>query len=381
MKRKYMLHYGDYDVGENENLYTEMAAKGWRLVRRGRRLSRFEPDESVRRLRCRIRLISPDLLPEGELPADQAARCAQSGWRYVTHCGLVHVFCGPAKKKLPPLYDRPEQQAATRRTLRREAVSGFVVGLLGVLAAAFCFSAMPGMNKWLMYPEWLLLVVYILACLIGSAAYGATRTMVLYRQLARGGTVDHSAKGHPEARRVGLFALTAVGVMLCLLLLTTLLGSAEYDMPATPDGPYLTLAQLGWEGVRTDDAGQAARVTHVDNLAAEIWDTYECLRLPGEDGEVWMYMTVYRLKAGFLAGQMPGYLAGSAVFDTELSQYVPVEVPGLDAAWMGSRGLEYIAVRGSMAWQIIYADPGVFGPAEQPRQDVLAALAGAVAAQ
>ena len=150
MKRKYMLHYGDYAVGENENLYTEMAAKGWRLVRRGRRLSRFEPDESVRRLRCRIRLISPDLLPEGELPADQAARCAQSGWRYVTHCGLVHVFCGPAKKKLPPLYDRPEQQAATRRTLRREVVSGFVVGLLRVLAAAFCFSAMPGMNKWLM---------------------------------------------------------------------------------------------------------------------------------------------------------------------------------------------------------------------------------------
>ena len=94
-----------------------------------------------------------------------------------------------------------------------------------------------------------------------------------------------------------------------------------------------------------------------------------------------MYMTAYRLKAGFLAGQMPGYLAGSAVFDTDLSQYVPVEIPGLDAAWAGSHGLEYIAVRGSMAWQIIYADPGVFGPAGQPEQDVLAALAGAVSAQ
>jgi hypothetical protein len=45
MNRKYRLHYGDYAVGENEKLYGDMAAKGWRLLRRGVWFSRFERAE------------------------------------------------------------------------------------------------------------------------------------------------------------------------------------------------------------------------------------------------------------------------------------------------------------------------------------------------
>ena len=45
MNRKYKFHPNQYELGENEKFYSDMEAKGWRLVKRGAYLSRFEPVE------------------------------------------------------------------------------------------------------------------------------------------------------------------------------------------------------------------------------------------------------------------------------------------------------------------------------------------------
>ena len=42
MNRKYAVHPGAYELGENEKFYSDMEAKGWRLKKRGAYLSRFE---------------------------------------------------------------------------------------------------------------------------------------------------------------------------------------------------------------------------------------------------------------------------------------------------------------------------------------------------
>ncbi len=50
MKKRYAFHHRDYGVGENEKLYSDMASKGWRLIKRGNILSSFEKAPPEKRL-------------------------------------------------------------------------------------------------------------------------------------------------------------------------------------------------------------------------------------------------------------------------------------------------------------------------------------------
>ena len=63
MKRRYGWHPADYEIGENEHYYEEMAQKGWILVKRGQYLSKFLKD-SPRKLRYRIEISRPGFLDE-----------------------------------------------------------------------------------------------------------------------------------------------------------------------------------------------------------------------------------------------------------------------------------------------------------------------------
>lgn len=90
--RRYLIHPGDYAIGENEKCYGDMAAKGWKLRRRGAFLSSFERCEP-QQLRYRIELASPALFDDDlTLPEEQRALYEESGWQFVTRCGLVNVF-------------------------------------------------------------------------------------------------------------------------------------------------------------------------------------------------------------------------------------------------------------------------------------------------
>ena len=71
MKRRYALHPMEFAIGETEQFYSEMAAKGWFLEKRGGWFSRF---------RCRGDLWSPAVF---------RALCA-------LHVTLVDVLACPA---------------------------------------------------------------------------------------------------------------------------------------------------------------------------------------------------------------------------------------------------------------------------------------------
>ena len=82
--RRYLIHPGDYAIGENEKCYGDMAAKGWKLRRRGAFLSSFERCEP-QQLRYRIELASPALFDDDlTLPEEQRALYEESGWQFVT---------------------------------------------------------------------------------------------------------------------------------------------------------------------------------------------------------------------------------------------------------------------------------------------------------
>ena len=55
MKHTYRIHPENYDVGRMERFYSRMAAKGWRLEKRGPYLSRFRRADPEN-LMCRIEL-------------------------------------------------------------------------------------------------------------------------------------------------------------------------------------------------------------------------------------------------------------------------------------------------------------------------------------
>ena len=67
MKHKYRFHPSDYELGENEKFYSDMEARGWRLVKRGRYLSRFAPVEPSA-ARYRIEVYTPPFLEDRTLP-------------------------------------------------------------------------------------------------------------------------------------------------------------------------------------------------------------------------------------------------------------------------------------------------------------------------
>lgn len=48
MKYRYRFHPDEYALGENEKFYSDMEARGWRLVKRGQYLSKFAPVEPSR---------------------------------------------------------------------------------------------------------------------------------------------------------------------------------------------------------------------------------------------------------------------------------------------------------------------------------------------
>ena len=367
MQHKYVLHYGDYAVAENENLYTELASQGWHLVKRGSRLSKFEKGAPTVD-RYHVDLIGADFDPAAQ---------EYKGWDYVTHNGLLAIYKGGGKKKMPTLDDRPEQKTKALKAMQREYRTGFVVCILSVMVMAM-MSGGSGLSHWLMFPEFYMLMGAVLFSAIGSLAYGAVRTMILYKSLRRGETINRKRTGSTAARKVGLYALGSV--FACLLLLTglTVLRSSYYDMPAEADGPYLMLADLGWSGEPMLDAQSEEirpnTVQYENNLFCEVWDTFEGISLDA-DNDVWLYTTVYKVKAGFLQKGMAEYLAAGATFSKDLADYEKVVLDGFDAAYAGGHGLEYIAVKGDLAWHFIYGDPGVFGPEETPQRDVLAVLA------
>lgn len=82
MNRKYAVHPGAYELGENEKFYSDMEAKGWRLKKRGAYLSRFERT-APSSARYRVEVFQPDAWAAKDLPEEQKAVFEDCGWEYV----------------------------------------------------------------------------------------------------------------------------------------------------------------------------------------------------------------------------------------------------------------------------------------------------------
>lgn len=95
MNRKYKFHPNQYELGENEQFYSNMEKKGWRLVKRGAYLSRFEPVEP-NNTRYRIEVYQPGIWATKDIPEEQLSVFEDCGWEHVTASLPLQIFRAPA---------------------------------------------------------------------------------------------------------------------------------------------------------------------------------------------------------------------------------------------------------------------------------------------
>lgn len=113
MTYKYRFHCNPNAIRHSEILYQDMAAEGFRLVKRGILWSKFIPDTKKE---LRFQLIVHTPVPTGKTKHQIETKNRRSeqykslkGWTYVTRRGPVFVLCTKKAEELPNYYQTEEE--------------------------------------------------------------------------------------------------------------------------------------------------------------------------------------------------------------------------------------------------------------------------------
>lgn len=374
MKYCYRFHYGDYAIGENEQLYEQMAQRGWQLVSRGAYLSKFKAAPR-QNLHYRIELSSPAMLDamldgNSALPDEQIALYEDCGWELVARCGLVHVFSAPQSSDAPELYTDPRQQADTLKALRRNYRScwwstGLIIGIH--LLLAFSVARHPDHvfpNIWASIivaafrsTQLLMLYVSVLVYEVYHALYGGIRTAILYHRLKAGKPLNHA-----PAKRVIYNTVSALLIACCIFFGASLLiqihNVQKNELPMHSTEPYLLLGDdLGWESERNSMFWQdeeSSQLETVQSFLAQMWNTHECVGSSALSNSAWIYQDIYRVRDTRMIPTLVQALMYDSTFADDPEEFRELQIDGLDAAY--TCGLDGIAVRGNLVYYISYSE-------------------------
>lgn len=368
MNHIYRFHPGEYELGANEKFYSDMEARGWRLVRRGRYLSKF-----VRTVpsgaRYRIEVYMPGFLEEPGVDEGLLAVFEDCGWEYTGSRGFLHIFRAPEGSGAPEFYSDPRQQAATLKRVRRDLLWGWlgipVIFLL--FAASFSIGVGKSFSQWywaqvrlfVEAPGYIGFLAFLLLFLLYRLIWDTWQVNRTYFRLRRGLPLDHAPKGRrliPNVLGRGLICLAAV----CLATVAVQSFAArEAGLPQTPNGPYLLLSDIGVEGNRGElwYGKRESGIARVPSPLADHWDVFEIVDSPSGQ-QSWMYQDVYRLRVPRLSSALARSLRETSVFAPSGADYEFVSIPGLDAAWVHGN-LEAVAVKGTLVAYVEYLGSGV----------------------
>lgn len=353
MNRTYRFHPGAYELGENEKFYSDMEAKGWRLVKRGGYLSRFARVEPSR-ARYRVEVYTPPFLEQSVLPEEQIAVFEECGWEYVADHGNLHIFRSPEGSDAPEFYDDPAQQAATLRKARRDLWWSLAFSAVWVVLGWLYCAVLSGLtaSRWsaqfvksfVQIPGLLLFYFFWVAYLLCESLRSGWKISRTYARLKKGLPMDHAPK---LGRRVVSRALLVLTVLSLLVTAGQLFARRKYDVPARSDGPYILLSDAGWEGQPGKLFYGEPGVETFWSPLADVWETCEIINTPG-DGQVWMYQDVYRLRLPAMADRLAWALMEDSTFARSAENFRELDVPGLDRVFWVPGGMELVAVKGEL---------------------------------
>jgi len=207
-------------------------------------------------------------------------------------------------------------------------------------------------RRWVTVTALEILICTTLAYGVYSLIRGAVSISRTYRRMKKGIPLDHDPKGRHLPHKIIKHTTTAVMVICVALTVWQLIDYEGYDLPLEADGPYLLLSDLGYEGERSTPfySSEGSDIEHVRSLLAEFWLTREYIDLPSGK-QVWLHQDLYRLYRPAMAEDFAHTLMETAVFIRDPENFEPVEVPGLDAAWVG--GLEIVAVKDGLVVYLV----------------------------
>lgn len=301
---------------------------------------------------------------------------------------MTYVFCAQEDGDAPPeLYTDPRGQVQMLRSLRRSyrwswLWAFLLVGLLffmvwatndGDFPRALQDFAAQWRLSWTMGTSIVLLYLALLAEIFYNGIYGWARTEALTRRLQKGLPIDRS--DHRAGRIAHGAVRGALGLAIAVLAVLSVAqyaGTKTYEMPAEADGPYLTIADLGHEGTRTEmlEGVDPATVEVTRSLAATVYNTHECVETADGD-TIWIYQDVYCMDSPEQARALLPALMETATFGRPES-FEPVWIEGLDEAYWD--GMDSVAQKGSLAYSITV---NYYSTADGEAYDVLRALGAA----
>ncbi len=362
MKSKWKLHPGSYALGENEKFYGDMEAKGWRLVKRGARWSKFQRTEPSR-ARYRAEVVALEEAG-GDLSEGRLAVYEDCGWEHVAGRGVLHFFRAPEGTDAPEFYQDPRQQAETLKGLRRRLAVSLVVSiLLLALLVPVVVTVYGGTESflarmrqlWLTAPGLPAFYCLLLFSELFISVLDAWQIGRTYNRLKKGIPLDHAPKGRGVLRLVLGNGLGWAADLCLVLVALQLVFMQRGDLPLEPDGPYIVLKDVGWEEDRSAFMGNDSEREHTRSVFAGYWNVREYLDYP-DRGEIMLYQDVYRLSPWLDPMDWVRSLTANQTFVKDLEEYTPVEIEGLDAAWLVEGGMEAVAVKGRMMAYINYLD-------------------------
>lgn len=276
------------------------------------------------------------------------------GWEHAASQGFLHIFRAPAGSNAPEFYSAPAQQAETLKKVRRNLWISWVLTLFALALAVWIipFAGKPWgkvfgeqFKRFVQVPTlyategtWLLWAIYELA-------WGTWKINHTYHRLKKGVPLDHAPQGHRIPHKLlhpGLLCLSA----LCLLLTVgQFISTRSEDLPAQPDGPYIMLSDIGWDGQRTDFMGRSSSVTHTASPLTEYWETVEYICTPDES-TIWMRQHIYRLRFPGMADTLAQALMEAPILAHGSEAFSSVDAEGFDTVW--AAGQELVAVKGDM---------------------------------
>ncbi len=375
MNRRYLPHPGDYAIGENERWYGFMASRGWRLVKRGLFLSRFERAQP-QQVRYRIELTAPDFLDEPGMPPEQVTLYEDCGWQLAAQRGIVYIFRAPADSDAPELYADPRQQAAALKKIHRRDLWGYLWCAVILAFALFplmvmedslpaaCAALGRGWRRLFVENTALALgLAFFLAFTLFRALWDSLGLQRLYFRLKRGISLDHAPRARTPRRVVSVLLGLLMAAFLLLAGVQFLTGYRG-DLPDESDGPYLLLKDLGWEGMRTENPfGGQSRLEYSRSFLARRWDIGEYVEQSGSGTPAYLFQEMIQLRSPQAARSYVPVLMADATFADGPEDFTPLDIPGLDGAWQ-AHGMDYVILSGSIAAYISYseydADPAGF---------------------
>lgn len=377
MKYRYKFHPNQYELGENEQFYSNMEAKGWRLVKRGGSLSKFEPIKP-QETTYRIEVSSPEFLEQAVLSEGQLAVFQDCGWEYVTDSGFLYIFRAPADTNPPEFYNDPAQQAETLKKLKRSAVWGWMPTL--VIWGFYWFMAvtLQGVNKiaagfqmhFVEIPPLFLMAAVLLLDGVYLSIRNGWRITQTYRKMKKGVPLDHNPPKRRGVHKAIHGVLLAGAALFAVLLAVQLLGTRSEDLPLEPDGPYLLLSGLGINGERKTFMNHESGVTRSRSLLADFWDVEEYVG-PGQYAGCHMYQNVYRLRDEGMRFWLAEVLRKNSTFGDEGENFSVLRTDAVDAAWYNKN--ELVAVKGPYAACVTIVGWSVEEPDRQAICEALAA--------